>query len=77
MGRSRYNERMTTQLQLEQNMDMNQRRLLALRAAAAFRDAWALMDQAMGWDASGALAEDGLVTIIHELERQEFVGVAE
>ncbi len=26
-------------------MDMNQRRLLALRAAAAFRDAWALMDE--------------------------------
>jgi hypothetical protein len=68
---------MTTQLQLEQNMDMNQRRQLALRAAAAFREAWALMDQAIGWDASGALAEDGLVTIIHELERQEFVGVAE
>jgi hypothetical protein len=68
---------MTTQLQLEQNMDMNQRRLLALRAAAAFRDAWALMDEALGWDASGALAEDGLVAIIHELERQEFVGVAE
>jgi hypothetical protein len=68
---------MTTQLQLEQNMDMNQRRQLALRAAAAFRDAWALMDQAIGWDASGALAEDGLVAIIHELERQEFVGVAE
>ena len=77
MGRSRYNERMTTQLQLEQNMDMNQRNLLALRAAAAFRDAWALMDEAMGWDAIGALAEDGLVAIIHELERQEFVGVAE
>jgi len=77
MGRSRYNERMTTQLQLEQDMDMNQRNLLALRAAAAFREAWALMDQAMGWDASGALAEDGLVAIIHELERQEFVGVVE
>ena len=58
-------------------MDMNQRRQLALRAAAAFRDAWALMDQAIGWDASGALALDGLVAIIHELERQEFVGVAE
>jgi len=58
-------------------MDMNQRRLLALRAAAAFREAWALMDQAIGWDASSALAEDGLVAIIHELERQEFVGEAE
>ena len=58
-------------------MDMNQRNLLALRAAAAFREAWALMDQAMGWDASGALAEDGLVAIIHELEQQEFQGVAE
>lgn len=56
---------------------MEQRNLLALRAAAAFREAWALMDQALGWDASGALAEDGLVTIIHELERQEFVGVAQ
>jgi hypothetical protein len=68
---------MTTQLELEQNMDMNQRRLLALRAAEAFREAWALMDQALGWDASGALAEHGLVTIIHELERQEFQGVVD
>ena len=58
-------------------MDMNTRRQLALRAASAFRDAWQLMDEALGWDASGALAEDGLVTIIHQLERQEFVGVAE
>ena len=58
-------------------MDMNTRRQLALRAAATFRDAWQLMDEALGWDASGELAEDGLVAIIHELERQEFVGVAQ
>ena len=103
-------------------MDMNQRRLLALRAAATlrdawtameqalgleeamelandlnlgelieclddgvpeqvareiFREAWELMDQALGYEASGDLAEESLVTIIYQLERQEFVGVAE
>ena len=53
------------------------RNLLALRAAAAFRNAFALMDEALGYDASTALAESGLEEIIAELEKPEFVGVFE
>ena len=57
--------------------DLETRNLLALRAAAAFRNAFALMDEALGYDASSDLAESGLVNIINELEKVEFVGVAE
>jgi hypothetical protein len=46
-------------------------------AREIFRDAWELMDQALGYEASSDLAEESLVTIIYQLERQEFVGVAE
>ena len=57
--------------------DLETRNLLALRAAAAFRAAFALMDEALGYDASTELAQSGLVEIIAELEKVEFVGVAE
>ena len=57
--------------------DLETRNLLALRAAAAFRAAFALMDEALGYDASTELAQSGLEEIITELEKVEFVGVAE
>jgi hypothetical protein len=57
--------------------DLETRNLLALRAAAAFRAAFALMDEALGYDASTELAQSGLEEIIAELEKVEFVGVVE
>lgn len=58
-------------------MTIAERNQACLLAAAAFRDAFALMDEALGYDASTELSQLGLVEIIAELEKVEFVGVAE
>ena len=57
-------------------MTIAERNQACLLAAAAFRDALALMDEALGFDASTELADRDLITIIHTLEDAEFVGVA-
>jgi hypothetical protein len=57
-------------------MTIAERNQACLLAAAAFRDALALMDEALGFDASTELADRDLITIIQTLEDAEFVGVA-
>ena len=59
-------------------MDMAQRQLAASQAAQAFRNAWRLMDELIGYDASSDVAEiHTLANIIHMLETKEYIGIAE
>lgn len=58
-------------------MTVNQRNQACQRAAAAFRDALALMDEALGFDVSTEMADKDLITIIQTLEDVELVGIAE
>lgn len=60
------------------NMGMAQRQLAASQTAQAFRNAWRLMDELIGYDASSDVAEiHTLVNIIRMLETKEFAGIAE
>jgi hypothetical protein len=56
-------------------MTIEERNQACQRAAAAFRDALALMDEALGFDASTELADRDLMSIIHVLEDVEIIGV--
>ena len=59
-------------------MTLAERNLAASQAAQAFRNAWRLMDELIGYDASSDVAEiHTLANIIHMLETKEFVGIAE
>jgi hypothetical protein len=57
-------------------MTIAERNQACLLAAAAFRDALALMDEALGFDASTELADRDLITIIETLEEKEYVGAS-
>jgi len=57
-------------------MTIAERNQACLRAAAAFREAFALMDEALGFEVSSELADQNLLSIIWELEKVESVGVA-
>lgn len=46
-------------------------------AREALYDAWQIMDETLGYEASSDLAEQELVKILQALEQQEFQGVAE
>jgi hypothetical protein len=59
-------------------MTADQRIRAIQEAAQAFRNAWALMDDAIGYDASSEIGETRTVQdIIQILASPEFIGVAE
>lgn len=59
-------------------MTIDQRNQACREAAQAFRNAWALMDAAIGYDASADLGETRTVQdIIWILSSPEFIGVEE
>jgi hypothetical protein len=59
-------------------MTADQRIRAIQEAAQAFRNAWALMDDAIGYDASSDIGETHTVAdIIRILSEPEFIGVEE
>jgi hypothetical protein len=56
-------------------MTIEERNQACQRAAAAFREAWDLMDEAIGFDASTELADRDLISIIQVLEGVEIIGI--
>lgn len=64
--------------QRNETMTIDQRIEALQKAEMAFRNAWALMDAAIGYDASSDLGETRTVQdIIWILSSPEFIGVAE
>jgi hypothetical protein len=59
-------------------MTIDQRNQACREAAQAFRNAWALMDAAIGYDASSDLGEHGsLRDILQVLDQPEYLGAPE
>jgi hypothetical protein len=59
-------------------MTIDQRNQACREAAQAFRNAWALMDAALGYDASSDIGESNtLLDIIQILDQPEYLGAPE